>query len=249
MPKTEQTQGPGVDDASETTWTLIPGTPAIHVGNQGFNNFSMTADPTNANLVYVGGDRPPNIFRGDAGAGNWTGISGVAAVSGTRPHADSRWLGFINNTLIEADDGGIFQLTNPANPTAPGDVWTGLNGSLGAIEFHAVAYDTAANLVFGGSQDNGSAVQTAVGSLTWTMFQGGDGSTQAYSVPGNIRYSLGNNYGSFTRGGTQLQLRAPAGVANFDGLENVSGGTDDRTFAARTGLRIASASRGEQVQC
>ena len=189
----------GVDDADESTWTAIGAAPpAIHGGNQGFNNFSIAADPGDANLVYIGGDRPPHVFRGDAGANTWTSIVSTAAVSNTRPHADSRWLGFINGNLIESDDGGIFQLTNADNPTAPGDRWTSLNGTLGAIEFHSVAYDTSDNLIFGGSQDNGSAVQTGVGSLTWNMFQGGDGSTQSYSVPGDIRYSLGNHYGSFT---------------------------------------------------
>lgn len=107
----------GVDDAAETTWAAIGAAPAIHTGGQGFNNFAIAADPTNANLVYVAGDRPPHVFRGDAGANTWTQIVSVAAVNNTRPHADSRWLGFLNNTtLIESDDGGIYGLTNPANP-------------------------------------------------------------------------------------------------------------------------------------
>src|SRR5262249_31993726 len=109
--------------------------------------------------------------------------------------------------------------------------WASINGNLGAIEFHSVAYDTAAGLIFGGSQDNGSAVQSGITPVVWNNILGGDGSTQAYSIPGNIRYSLGNNFGTFQRGGTQLQLRAPAGVANFDGLENVSGANNDRAFA------------------
>lgn len=222
----------GADEAAETTWAAIGAAPAIHNGGQGFNNFSIAADPGNADLVYVGGDRPPHVFRGDAGTNTWTQIVSVAAVNNTRPPADSRRLGFLDNTtLIESDDGGISRLTNPANPGGA-DGWASLNGNLRAIEFHAVAYDAAAKLIFGGSQDNGSAGQTATGSLTWTEFQGGDGSTQAYRAPGNVRYSLGNNYGIFTRaGGTQLQLRAPMGAANFDGLENTSGGRTDRAFA------------------
>ena len=222
----------GVDDFTESTWAVIGAAPATHVGSQGFNNFAIAADPTNANFVYVSGDRPPNIFRGDAGAGTWTSLSNTAAVTNTRPHADSRALYFRNNTtLMDADDGGIFELTNPAAPVGGTDRWTSLVGNIRVIEFHSIAYDTSANLIFGGAQDNSSLIQTATNSLTWNSFGGGDGSTQSYSVPGNLRYSLQNNFGSFARSGTQLQLRAPAGVANFDGLENTSGGNTDRAFA------------------
>jgi len=226
----------GVDDATESTWAIIGAAPAIHGGNQGFNNFSIVADPVNANLVYVGGDRPPDIFRGNAGDGSWTDI-GAAAV-GTRPHADSRSLVFIDNTtLVETDDGGIFRLTNPAAPGGADD-WVSLNANLRAIEFHSVTYDTADNLIVGGSQDNGSAVQTAVGSQTWDMFQGGDGSTQAYSVPGDIRYALGNNFGgTFSRNGVQLELQPNGGGANLAGLENTSGAGSDFLFATNPGFQ------------
>ncbi|MBI1832891.1 MAG: hypothetical protein HYR84_15740, partial [Planctomycetes bacterium] len=136
----------GVDDFSETTWSAIGVAPAIHNGAQGFNNFAITADPTDANIVYVSGDRPPNIFRGDAGGGTWTSLSNTAAVSNTRPHADSRALYFRNTTtLMEADDGGIYELTNPKAPVGGADRWTSLVGNIRAIEFHSIAYDTNAN--------------------------------------------------------------------------------------------------------
>lgn len=226
----------GIDDATETTWAAIGVTPAIHGGNQGFNNFSIVADPVNANVVYVGGDRPANLFRGDAGANSWTDLG--TGTLGTRPHADSRDLVFIDNTtLVETDDGGIFRLTNAAAPGGTDD-WMSLNANLRAIEFHSVTYDTADNLIVGGSQDNGSAVQSATGSQTWTMFQGGDGSTQAYSIPGDIRYALGNNFGgTFSRNGTQLELQPSAGGANLAGLENTSGAGSDFLFATNPGFQ------------
>ena len=48
------------------TWLPVGTVPAINGGAQGKRNFSMSADPTNANVVYVGGDTPPNLYRGDA---------------------------------------------------------------------------------------------------------------------------------------------------------------------------------------
>ena len=80
---------------------------------------------------------------------------------------------------MEADDGGIFELTNPAAPVGGTDRWTSLVGNIRVIEFHSIAYDTSANLIFGGAQDNSSLIQTATNSLTWNSFGGGDGSTQA----------------------------------------------------------------------
>ena len=217
----------GVDDPAEHGWAAIGAAPAIHTGSQGFNNFSVVADPTNANVVYVGGDRPPELFRGDATGGAWTSIVGAGTQSGTGPHADSRFMVFQDNThLLEADDGGIFRLPNPL--TASTSDWTNANGDLGNVEFHNISYDTSTNRVFGGSQDNGSEVQTAMGSTVWNRFLGGDGSAQAYDSVANVSYSLQNNFGTFRRGfgATQLQLRAPLGVANFDGLD-----ADDNAFA------------------
>ncbi len=218
----------GVDDPGEHSWPAIGAAPAIHTGSQGFINFSIVADPTNANMVYVGGDRPPGIFRGDAGAGTWTSIVGAGTAGGTGPHADSRHMVFLNNTtLLEADDGGIFRLPNPLNAAA--NDWTNRNGNLGNVEFHNIAYDTSTNRIFGGSQDNGSERQNAPGSTVWTRFQGGDGSAQAYDSVGNVAYSLGNNYGSFTRGfgGPQLLLAAPMSAVANSGLD-----ADDMGFTS-----------------
>ncbi len=225
-----------------TTWQEIGSAPNITNGGQGFNNFSITADPGNANLVYVGGDQPPDIFRGDAsadgGAGDWFQVSGNADVSNTGPHADSRSFLFLRSgVLLEFDDGGIYSLTNPQDPMDGTDSWTTLAGNLRDTELHGVAYDTARNLVFGGAQDNGVEIQATTNSLAWNHYQDGDGSTQAYSIPGDVRYSLGNNFGNFTRtngGGspTAMVLAAPATPNDsLSGLENTSGANNDQDFA------------------
>ena len=45
----------------------LVGTPDEIAGGQGSIHFSIVADPTNANIVYVGGDRQPRTF-GDTGS-------------------------------------------------------------------------------------------------------------------------------------------------------------------------------------
>ncbi|MEO1576021.1 MAG: sialidase family protein, partial [Pseudomonadota bacterium] len=125
-----------------TTWTAmdIPGTEepgfvGVHPGGQGSIHFSLAIDPTDSNIVYVGGDRQPltdeggfpnaigardfsgRLFRGDIStpAGSqWAPLthSGTAAVSS--PHADSRDMAFdASGRLIESDDGGVYVRTDP----------------------------------------------------------------------------------------------------------------------------------------
>ncbi len=104
----------------------------------------MVADPVQANVIYIGGDRQPatswntntqsgglqaarnsvglgawlaRIFRGDtssATGSQWVQVVGTGA-NGTAPHGDSRAMAFQGTNLIEVDDGGINRLVNPSN--------------------------------------------------------------------------------------------------------------------------------------
>jgi hypothetical protein len=130
------------------TWSQIIG---AHPGGQGSSNFSIVADPINANVVYIGGDRQDNplnsigaidysgrLFRGDASRppetrwvhltnSNAMGPAGGGTASNTSPHADSRRMVVDRNgDLLEADDGGIYRRTRPQDNT--GD-WSSLNGT------------------------------------------------------------------------------------------------------------------------
>src|SRR5262249_52039456 len=79
------------------------------------------------------------------------------------------------------------------------------NGNLRTIELHSLAYDPLSNIVFGGAQDNGAAVQTASGEVTWTQLLGGDGGNVAgdsdqTAHPGTtIRYTSSQFFGNFNR--------------------------------------------------
>ena len=164
-------------------------------GSQGIIHFSMAADPTDPNLIYVGGDRQPGpadgvnfpnsigatnytgrLFRGDASlpaVSQWTPLTNNFTTSGTAPHADSRHLAFdANGNLIEADDGGIYRRTNPAS--GAGD-WFAQIGNLQITEAHSVAYDTLTGTALAGDQDTGTPEQDSPNSTVWTDFSQGDG--------------------------------------------------------------------------
>jgi hypothetical protein len=188
------------------SWTVIGAAPAIHPGSQGFNNFSIVADPGNANIVFVGGDRQAsspfvgNLFRGDASSGSWDDITDTFGTLFTAPHADSRDMAFdANGNIIESDDGGVFRFSEGFLF----DTWSSLNRNLQVAEFYSATYDHLENVIFGGTQDTGSPRQTGQDSLTWDEVNQGDGGTSGvgyFSFLGSdfsVEYTMGNNFGTF----------------------------------------------------
>ena len=204
------------------SWTAmgVP-TPDIFPGAQGDIHGTILAHPADPNVVFIAGDRQngpfpnvngcrtfnANIFRGDAGqlpGDPWQSVVCNGA-NGTAPHADSRAMAFdATGNLLHADDGGLNQLLDPDNEAGMRR-WVAVNGNLRTIELHSVAYDPLSNIVFGGAQDNGAAVQTASGEVTWTQLLGGDGGNVAVDSdqtahPGTtIRYTSSQFFANLNR--------------------------------------------------
>jgi hypothetical protein len=221
-----------------TTWGQLPSNPQnFDSGNvQAAAPFSMIADPLAAHVAYLAGQEG-SWFRFDPTSGSWVGITGGNARSGTTPHVDNHDMAFlppnlVPETLLEADDGGIYYLTFPRVPMVVG--WQSFDGNLGNVEFYQTALDTNADLVFGGAQDNGISVQSQLGSQVWNGMGGGDGGAVAYDALGNVRYGLGSNFGDFTHNGTPVQL-STNGV-----LQLVTGTTTDTTPGPNFGDIIVS---------
>ena len=204
--------------------TTNPGGQAATAGH-----FTLAADPDDTNIAYVGGDRQPfpgnvasgttdwsgNLFIGDWRITNsmWEPIVGRGA-NGTAPHADSRRMVFDSDgNLIESDDGGVYILRNPKQRADRR--WESLNGNLRITQFYSVAWDSHNNVIFGGTQDNGSVEQMAEDGFQWRearlvsmmgqdlMTAEGDGGFVAadnHSNPdASIRYIMMNNYFFFYR--------------------------------------------------
>jgi len=177
------------------TWAAmdLPGgsQTAIHPGLQGGLHLSIAADPTNAYIVYIGGDYGPR-YRGDVSqpAGSqFVRLSGVGGtINNTTPHADTRDLKFAaNGDLIEVDDGGIYRRNNPQ--TSNGN-WSSLNGNLQVTEFHSVAWDTNAKILLGGTQDNDTPQQTLPAGTRWGNVSSGDGGVVAVDASTTAGYSI-----------------------------------------------------------
>ena len=198
----------------------LPTHPAgiLNPGGQGRTHSSIAADPTNSNIVYLGGDRQDtpfpnaigavnytgNLARGDASqpsGSQWTQITHSGTASNSSPHADSRDMAFTNGgDLIETDDGGIYRRTSPT--TSTGD-WFSINSNLQVLESHGLGYDSLNDRLLSGNQDTGSSVQTAASGPVWFQVSQGDGG-DVLSGPGalantEIRYSSAQNLGNFRR--------------------------------------------------
>jgi len=218
-----------------STWTQMDlpttvedGVPVgIHPGGQGGTHLSIVADPTDPDIVYVGGDRQPffgefsggqgffpnsigandfsgRLFRGDASqpsGSQWTPLTHSGTASNSSPHADSREMTFdANGNLIETDDGGIYRRTQPRQST--GD-WFSINGDLGSTEYHGIAYDAVSDIVIGGAQDTGTTEQIVAGGNAFISVSTADGGDPAVddtsSTTQSTRYSSNQFLGGFRR--------------------------------------------------
>lgn len=190
-------------------WTAMD-LPAIHPGSQGFPNTAIAADPTDANLVYLSGDRiTVGPFTGNVVRGNFANAAGSqftnimdANAGNTAPHADSRSMVFdANGNLLQSDDGGIYRRSSP---TSSAGTWSSVIGNLNVMEVHDLAHDKVANILTIGTQDNGTHMQQTSANLRWTFINGGDGGDVAIddislAAAGSFRYISSQSFGGFRR--------------------------------------------------
>jgi hypothetical protein len=198
------------------SWTSlgVP-SPSIYPSQQGFFHGALVADPSNPSVVFISGDAQAKPFPNGNGctsfSGNvfrWTGTAWENAVcngaNGTSPHADSRFMAFdANGNLLQTNDGGIARLVNPNAPAARR--WVAVDGNIRCAEFHSVAYDSLSDILLGGTQDNGTAIQIVPGGITWTELTSGDGGVVGVDAdqirhPGtSLRYTSSQFFGGFNR--------------------------------------------------
>ena len=222
-----------------------------HPGKQAGIHLSLAADRTDANVVYIGGDRQPHYNEGVSNDQHWpnsikardysgrlfridaskpTGtqtaaLTHVNTASNSAPHADSRGMAVaINGDLLEVDDGGIYRRTNPRSNN--GD-WFSMNGNLQVTEFHSIAWDSNSHVIIGGAQDTGTPEQIAPSDIQWRSVSTGDGGIVAvddFGTPGlSTRYSSYDDFDSFRR--RTYDARNVFQSEVFPGLRLLGGGS------------------------
>src|SRR5216684_3357904 len=158
--------------------------PANYLGDQGwYGNSIWAGDPTNADLVIVGG---VDLWRSTDGGDTLQDIS--TWWDSRSAHADHHAIvshpaydGHNNRTVFFGNDGGIYRaddVTTVGNDAQPPRIsgWTNLNNSYGVTQFYSAAGNRNSGVIVGGAQDNGTlAYDPAAGPDHWRTIFGGDG--------------------------------------------------------------------------
>ncbi|MFH1937599.1 MAG: PKD domain-containing protein, partial [Bacteroidota bacterium] len=136
-------------------------------GGQGWYDLAITANPTNAEVIYVGGI---NVWKSTNGGTSWAinshwyGGCGVEEV-----HADCHFLTYspVNGTLWACNDGGVYFTTDG------GTNWTDRTETMTIGQIYKLGQSqTVKEKVINGFQDNGTYTYNASG---WVQTGGGDG--------------------------------------------------------------------------
>ncbi|MCX6295981.1 MAG: PKD domain-containing protein [Bacteroidetes bacterium] len=176
---------------NSATQTLV-GYDALDLGGgQGDYNFSMTADPLNANTVFVVAHA---VWRSTDGGISWTQMTDWWA----NLHTDMHGIKFhptYTNKLFSVNDGGVW-LSNDN-----GDNWMPKSDGIAATEiYHASQSPIKHDMISIGTQDNGELYYTAG---AWKTNRGGDwGSRSAFDyLTNNVVYYYENGERRIITGG------------------------------------------------
>jgi len=166
---------------------------------QDFYDLVIEVDPTNDDIIYVGGI---DLFRSTSGtttnlASKWKQISkwsnnpNLNTLNCSYVHADQHAFTFrpgANNEAVVGCDGGIFYASS-LSTAATADVFTEMNTNYNVTQFYYGGYgqSTSNELIVAGAQDNGSQFinGASAGVSSSTLVNGGDGAYSTIDKDGN----------------------------------------------------------------
>ena len=162
------------------------GVAANFLGAQGwYNNIIWAGDPTDTDLVIVGGI---DLWRSTDGGDNLQTISDWSrdASAHADHHAivsDPGYDGVNNRRVYFGNDGGVYRTDNATtvgNNATLTSGWVNLNNGYDVTQFYYGAGHIGTNTIMGGTQDNGTLRFTpAEGMDAWNEVWGGDGGDMA----------------------------------------------------------------------
>jgi len=155
---------------------------AQYLGQQGwYDNVIWAGDPTDADLVLVGGI---DLWRSRDGGDTLAPISSWREDGSA--HADHHVIvahpdydGVGNRTVFFGNDGGIYCTDDVTTVGSDADRvagWVNLVNGYAVTQFYGAAGNASTGVIIGGAQDNGSvSYRPADGPMGWVEFLGGDG--------------------------------------------------------------------------
>jgi surface protein len=237
-----------------TTWTSSSSSSAItepadadtgipntdFTRSQAWYDLVCAVDPTDANVLYVGGI---DLFRSTNAGLTWTQISkwsnnnNLSGLSCPLVHADQHAFVFRpgnNNQAVIGNDGGVYYASSLSTAASSSSAISHNVSYYNVTQYYACAISPTAssNVFLAGAQDNGTQRYTAVGINATSQVFGGDGAycfidqtnaTQAIcSYVYNSYYFSSNSGNSF---GTSLLADQNTGSfinpADYDDNQNI----------------------------
>ena len=171
-------------------------------GDQCFYDMPIAVDPTNANVVYIGGKTSSTCGRL---VGKSTDGGNSFAADGSGLHVDEHALFFDGfGNIYTGNDGGIWKRSSSATAGSP---WTDLNNApLNTLQFESVAVHPFDQfLTIGGTQDNGTEYQQS-SSGNWRGAEGGDGGYSLIDQSATDTTNVTMYHTFFNAGGTDGQI-------------------------------------------
>src|SRR4030095_10628094 len=173
-----------------------------YLGSQGWYDNAVTVNPSNPDIVVVGG--LDLYVSTTGGSGLVQRCSWSTSNSNNFCHADIHRLAYNGTVLYCMSDGGAYKSTND------GLNWTDMNQTLSTLQYQSADYDTQ-NLmnIHGGCQDNNKQYTNNGGTL-WVQRTTGDG---GYTIidPVNPNYI----YGSYVNGSIQRSANSGLSYSNI----------------------------------
>jgi photosystem II stability/assembly factor-like uncharacterized protein len=171
-------------------------------GGQAWYDLCISADPVNADRIYVGGIR---VKRSDDGGATWIDVQNSYL------HVDQHWMEFSphNGQMYLCNDGGIYLYENNTDWV---DITNGIVNSqiykFGQSQFNA-------SKALCGFQDNGTSEYNGT---NWQRINGGDGFESAYDPEDPEYWYTSLYYGQFYRTGPDYTNEKICGfeVLNID---------------------------------
>jgi hypothetical protein len=195
------------DDDPVSTWMLSFAWQARTDGQTpygaGWYNQAIAVDPSNPDVVWVGGMQ---LYRSDDGGqtfgltSNYFADTDVLGAQGPQMHPDVHVLTFDQTgRLWIGNDGGVWRANNQSAPTdrvndgyrsmlVGGVTFTSRVSGYTTTQFYHGTVSPDGNLVIGGMQDNGTDALNLPGLPGWVTVYGGDGAYSAYDPIGPFYY-------------------------------------------------------------
>jgi len=193
-------------------WADTTAQPPNMQSNQGEYDSDIAVSQTNPNMVVTVGCVdffPPEafdngIFISTDGGTTWVDIS--IDSNGNGPHTDHHAVAFDSQgRIVVGNDGGVWRYTFTPDPNDPpfAGTWANINGGgLAITTFNGISqHPTNADVILGGSQDNGTEKYT--GTQPWTHVDPGDGGEVYFDPidPNNAYHVLNGRLRKSTDGG------------------------------------------------